>query len=281
VTMGDAQVVNVFGKQQGMFVPIPPSYYVIQRTPFLNRYGATVYATTITTTLPLTSIQDDQQAQIWDSDEVFVDVVSSIPGKMIDILVYAITTFSNLSYDPASFATARLYTDGIPMNHVVRDRRDTLEYCESIAFQGKCALWINDNTVFVRYLPVEPVPVDTITTANILQDSLSIFATDTEDVVTKYVALWKFTESQPENNQIVFRYNMQKYNYHEDQYTFFAFNDPGSVSWSARYWSVRKGTVYKKIKFKTDMTKLNLEAFDPITVDIVPMVSCAPVTGII
>lgn len=281
VSLNGVNVLNVFGKQQGMYVPVPRDKYIIQFTPFITRFGQTVFATTITTLLPLTSIQDDVGAQIWESDEIFVDLISGIPGKMVDILIYAISTFTNLGYDPVSFAATRLYTDAIPMNHVVRGRDDTLKYCEDIAFQGKCALWVNDNIVYIRYMPIEPTPVDTITTTDILEDTLSIFTTETENVVTKYVATWKFTEDQPVNNQIVFRYNMAKYNYHDETYNFFAFNDPGSVGWSARYWSVRKGTVYKKIKFKTDLTKMNLEAFDPVLIDIVPMVSCVPVVGII
>jgi hypothetical protein len=281
VTLGTVQVLNVFGRQQGMFVPVPPEYLRIEQTPFITKIGQTVFATTVTTTLPLTSIEDAEGQQIWQDDTIYVDVVSGVPGRLVDILTYAIQNFTNLGIDSASFAQARLYTDSIPMNHVVRDRRDTLEYMEAIAFQGKCALWINDNIVYIRYLPIEPAPVDTITVANILEDSLSIFTTSTEEVVTKYVAIWKLTESQQENNEIVFRYNMEKYNYHEEQYNFFAFNDPGSVGWSARYWSVRKGTMYKKIKFKTDLTKLNLEAFDAVLIDIVPMVSCVPVVGII
>jgi hypothetical protein len=281
VSLNGVNILNVFGKQQGMYVPVPRDKYVTQFTPFITKTGQVVFATTITTTLPLTSIQDDAGNQVWEDDQIYVDLVSGIPGRMVDILIYAISTFTNLGYDPGSFATARMYTDAIPMNHVVQERRDTLEYCEAIAFQGKCALWVNDNRVYIRYLPVEPTPVDTITTNDILEDTLSIFTTDTEDVVTKYIALWKFSQDQPENNQIVFRYNMQKYNYQDESYTFFAFNDPGSVGWSARYWSVRKGTVYKKIKFKTDLTKMNLEAFDAVLVDIVPMVSCVPVVGIV
>lgn len=280
-TLGSSQIINLFGRQQGMYVPIPPQYRSIQFTPFIRRDNSVVFATTITTTLPLTSIQDDAGNQIWEDDTIYADLVSTVPGRMVDILIYAITNFTNLQYDPATFATARLYTDAIPMNHVVRDRRDTLEYMEAIAFQGKCALWINDGIVYIRYLPVEPVPIDTISLADILEDSLSIFSTETEDVVTKYVALWKFSEDQQDSNKIVFRYNLERYNYHEDQYSFFAFNDPGSVGWSARYWSVRKATVYKKIKFRTDLTKLNLEAFDAVTIDLVGLVSCVPVTGVI
>lgn len=281
VSLGRDTIVNVMGKQQGMFVVIPPEYYTLVYTPFVRSDGITTYATTITLARPLTSILNTYGDQIWESDDVYVDVIGAAPGKMVDILVYAITNFSNLSYDPVSFALARLYTDSIPMNHVVRQRLDTLKYIEDIAFQGKCALWVKDQTVYIRYLPVEPTPADMISTNDVLENTLEITSTSTEEVVTKLTATWKFTEDQSENNQIVYRYNIQKYGLHEMDYNFFAFNDPESVGWSARYWIMRKANVFKRIKFKTDLSKLNLETWDAVTIDMTGFVSSEPVVGII
>jgi hypothetical protein len=281
VSLGHDQILNLMGRQQGMYIKIPPQYYSIQYLPLVRRDGITVNATAVTFFRPLTSILNRYGDQIWESDDVYVDVVGTAPGKMVDILVYAITNFSNLTYDPGSFGVARLYTDQVPMNHVVRDRVDTLKYIEDIAFQGKCALWVKDGVVYIRYLPVEPSPVDTISTSDILEDSLEISSTSTEEVVTKLSALWKFTEDQPESNRIIYRYNIQKYGLHEMEYSFFAFNDPASVGWSARYWIMRKSSVFKRIKFRTDLTKLNLESFDAITIDMPGLVANTSVVGLV
>lgn len=280
ISLGGVTSLNIWGRQQGMYVSIPTQYYTIASTPFRRSDGIIVNATTLTLLQPLTTILNRYGEQVWESDDIFVDVRSDIPGKMVDIIVYAIENFSNITYDPVSFGLARLYTDHVPMNHVVRDRRDTLQYIKEIAFQGKCALWINDNIAYIRYLPVEPAPVDTIVTADILEDTLEIFSTDTEEVITRLTALWKFTEDQPTANKIHFRYNIQKYGLQDLEYNFFAFNDATSVGWSARYWIIRKGTVFKKIRFKTDLIKLNLETWDAVTVNI-PFVANEPVTGII
>lgn len=281
ISIGTSQPIAIYGQQQGAFVPIPTNLYTIQQTPFITRTGQTVFATTLTMTTPLSLVPNVYNQYLWDSDNIYADVIGPVPGRMVDILQYVIDNFSSLEYDPVSFSIARLFTDGIPMNHAIRDRRECLTYIEAIAFQGKCVCWIKDSVVYIRYQPVEPIPVDTISLGNILEKTLEIYSTNTEDVVTKYIATWKFNESQPENNELVFRYNLARYFLHEDTYNFFAFNDPGSVGWSARYWSMFKATVFKKIKFKSDISLIHLESFDAVNVNLLGLAANEVVVGIV
>lgn len=281
VSLGAANVFGVFGKQQGMFVPLPQSTYSIVNVPFQRQDGIVVTATAIVLTQPLTTILNSYGDQLWESDDLYVNVDGPVPGRMVDILAYCIQNFSNLQYDPGSFGQARLYTDAIQMNHVVRERLDTLGYIKELAFMGKCALWVRGRTVYIRYLPVEPTPVDTISTSDVIEDSLSISTTDTESVVTKFVAEWKFNEYQERLNKLVFRYNIQKYGVHEERYNYFAFSTVDAVSWSARYWIMRKSNLFKLITFKTDLTKINLESLDPVLVNMPGLVSNAPVVGLV
>jgi hypothetical protein len=281
VSLGAANVFGVFGKQQGMFVPLPQSAYSLVNVPFQRADGVLVTATAIVLSQPLTTLLNDYGDQIWESDDIFVNVDGPVPGTMVDIMVYCIQNFSNLTYDPGTFGQVRLYTDAIQFNHVVRDRLDTLQYIQELAFMGKCAVWVKSGVVYIRYLPVEPTPVDTITTADVIEDSLSITSTDTESVVTKFVAEWKFDEWQHRFNKLVFRYNIQRYGVHDQMYNYFAFNTADAVSWSARYWIMRKSNLFKLISFRTDLTKLHLETFDPVTVDMPGLVSNTPVVGVI
>lgn len=281
ISIGVSTPIAIYGQQQGAFIPIPTSLYSVQVQTFIDRFGDPVPITTLIMGTPLSVVPNVYNQYLWDSDNIYADIQGPVPGRMVDILEYVITNFSTLHFDPASFAVARMFTDIIPMNHAVRDRRECLAYIEAIAFQGKCVTWIKDSVVYIRYQPVEPTPVDTISTSDILEKSLIIDSTPTESVVTKYIATYKFNESQPENNELVFRYNLARYFLHEETYNFFAFNDPGSVGWSARYWSMFKATVFKKIQFKTDISKINLESFDPINVNLLGLAADEVVTGIV
>jgi hypothetical protein len=281
VSLGTANVFGVFGKQQGMFVPLPQSVYSIVHVPFQRADGLVVTATSIVLSQPLTTLLNDYGDQIWESDDLYINLDGPVPGTMVDIMVYCIQNFSKLTYDPGSFGQTRLYTDHIQFNHVVRERLNTLDYLKELAFMGKCSLWVKSGVVYIRYLPVEPVSVDTITTADVIEDSLSISTTDTESVVTKFVAEWKFNEFQDRYNKLVFRYNIDKYGVHDEQYNYFAFNTVDAVSWSARYWIMRKSNLFKLISFRTDLTKIHLESFDPVVVNMPGIVSNSAVTGFI
>lgn len=282
-TFGTSQVHNIYGKQQGVYVKVPTSDYTVSYNTFTSPTTGNVLTATIITFLkPLSSYKDPDGNQIWDSDEIYCDVQGEVNGTFVDIVSWTVQNFTDLVAPPGSnWDDVKALTLNVPMNFVVTERKNALDFIKELAFQAKCAAWVNDGFLWLRYLPEKPTPVDSITTADILEDTLEIFCSDTEELVTKFVAEWKFELEQSRPNRTIYRYNVERYGTHEEKYNYFAFQHVEQVKWSARYWIIRKANTWKKIRFRTLIHKLKLETFDPITVDLVGLVSNDPVVGII
>ncbi len=154
-----------------------------------------------------------------------------------------------------------------PSHFALTQRKQILQVLEEIAFQARCAITLKDNTFFLRYLPAEPVSVDTITESDIEVGSLELFHTTTEDLVTKLVARWRATGAQEEDNKVILRHNVRKYGTKEREFDFYIYNKVDMVIKSATYWLIRFSNTWKKVRFSTPITKLNLETFDAVTLD--------------
>ena len=292
-------------------VDVPSDLYTIQST----TYGS-ITAVEIVLSKPLSHIMDEG----W-QDQLYVTFESTIGPNLVDIIQYVVTHFTNatnstddagLSCDAASFAAVKAKLAIFPANFAVNDKRNVLAFLKDVAFQARCALWVSDETVYLKYLPEEPTPVDTITVSDIEADKgVEVELTPTEDLVTKIDATWHLrceasgtTESRNwqtawnaaptmTNSEdaagtkdsaftITLRHNVKKYGVHEQSYNFFIFNQPDIVYKMATFWLIRKSNTWKRIKFTTPLHKLNLETFDAVTLDFTtPYVANGPITAIV
>lgn len=260
----NSQITGVWARAKGVRVPVPSSYYTIGRWSFTNSDLNTVSAQLVTMSIPLTSILDKDGQNIYDSDEIWCDINGEVGNNFADIIAYVATVFSDLTLNGPEALAVKSLTFNNPMNFVLFERKPILDFMRELAFQAKVAIWLNDREIRMRYLSAEYPPVDTITPADLIEDSLVITSTSTEELVTKMVGTWKSNFDQETHNITTLRYNMAKYGLHSEDVDYYGFNMGSLVQRSLAFWVVRKGTIWKRIRFKCFIDKLNIESHDPV-----------------
>lgn len=271
-SLGLVNVTNVWAQSKYGRAIVPSNWYTVQS---VNYNG--MLATQIIFPTPLTSYPGD-----WQDGNIQIDCESTIPPNAIDIMLWAITNYSTLAYDATSFNYVRDKVARFPMNFCLTSRKNIVQFLQEIAFQARCAIWINDRKFFVRFLPEALAPVETLSDNDIEVDSVTVTSTDTERLVTKFVAEWKADSFQSESNKIIFRYNIQKYGLHEETYDFYAYNQQDCVEVAAQFWMIRKSSTWKYVNCKALLNKLRIETFDPVEFSFTEnLVANGPVVGII
>jgi hypothetical protein len=247
-------------------VDVPTDLYTVASVV----YG-TVTAVQITFTKPLSTIAD----QGW-SDDIYVTFQSSIGPNIVDILIYLIDTYTDLTYDATTFAYVRTKLVQYPANFPILDRKNTLTVLQEIAYQARCALWISNGVFYIKYLPEVPTINDTIDVSDVeAEKGIEVDLTSTENLVTKMVVKWRVSwapgqtdrEKDKSEKTIILRHNIERYGTQEEEYDFYIYNQPDTVLKCATFWLIRKSHTWKMLKFKTFLNKLNLETFDCVNLD--------------
>jgi hypothetical protein len=277
VSMVPGTVLNVKAKRafEGIkqLMTVPADYYTIRT----ETYGS-IEAVMLRLDKPLSSYEDEG----WD-DDLYVTFESEIGPNVVDILEYLIGLYlPEMATDNTSFAHVKAHLTDYPANFAIMDRRNIVEVLEEIAHQSRCAIWLNGDTFFLRYLPEEPTPTLTISQTDIVPKSMEVFHTDTEDLVTKLVAEWRESYAADEPNKVILKHNVNKYGTQEETEEYYIYNSQDLVIKSATFWLIRMANTWKKMRFKTFLHKLQLETLDPVTLDFTETyVSTAACTGII
>lgn len=268
ITPGEVLAVRAYKQFIGerRLVDVPPELYTVET----KTYGS-ITAVQLVFDRPLSTIAD----QGW-SDDVYVTFASTIGPNIVDILSHLIDTYTDLEKDTASFAYVREKLERYPANFPILDRRNIITVLQEIAYQARCALWLNNGVFHLRYLPEEPEPVDTITESDIDAESGAVVSfTPTEDLATKMKITWRMSwaPGQTDRDQdrgerlIILRHNVAKYGVHETSDHFYIYNQPDSILKCATFWLIRQSNTWKRVRFRTFLTKLNLEPFDCVTLD--------------
>jgi hypothetical protein len=236
---------------------IPASYYNIVYKTF-----GTLQATFIEMLVPLSS----REGENW-SDDIWVNASSPIGPNAVDIIKYLITNYTNQSYDTTSFDEVHSLINPYTCNFALTERRGTLQILEEIAYQSRCAIWFKGGRFYLKYLPKQYDPVDTITEDDVESGTLQVFGTDTEEVVTKWSINWRDRMDREPPNKIIYRYHVKKYGLVAQEYDCYIYNLKATVQKFALFWLIRKANTWKKIKFSTFLNKLRLEPFDSVLLD--------------
>ena len=240
-------------------INVPDDLYVIQVTD----YGP-IQAVEIVIDKPLSTIT----GQGW-SDDLYVTFESDIGPHTCDILEYIIDNYTDLEYDTTSFTNIRTALTPFPMNFPLLEKKNALTVLQEIAFQARCALWISNGTFYIKYLPEEPTPDDTITVSDIdAEAGLEVELTTTEDLITRMNVKWRISWNEDKPNKVILRHNVKKYGTQQEDFFFYCFNQPDIVLKAATFWLIRKSNTWKKVKFSTYLQKLNLEVFDTVTLSL-------------
>lgn len=265
-------VLNVWAYNKYGRSVVPKGWYVVQHVSF-----GSLLATRIFFPTPLTSYPGE-----WQDGDIEIDCVSTIGPNVVDILRWAINNFCSYTFDAASFNHVEAKLAAYPANFALTERKEVVRFLQEVAFQSRCAIWINDRKFFLRYLPEQLAAVETLTDDDIEVNSVVVSSTETERLVTKFVALWKHRHNQSEPNKIIYRYNIKKYGVLEEEYNFYIYNNASLVAKSAEFWMIRKSNTWKRISCKALLHKLRIETFDPVEFTFTEnLVSTGPIIGII
>lgn len=272
-SIGTVEVLNVWAQNKNGRAVVPRGFYTID----VQSYGSGLVATRIIFNTPLTSQPGD-----WTDGDIEIDCESEVGPNIVDIMEWVIERFCSFTIDATSFNYVKGKVGAYPANFAITDRKNVVQFLQEVAFQSRCAIWLNDRKFFLRYLPEELAPIDTIMDADVEVDSLQLTTTDTERLVTKFVATWRERLNQSEPNKIIYRYNVQKYGILEETYDFYIYNNHDLVAKSAEFWMIRKSNTFKIISMKVMLHKLNIEAFDPVSFNFQEKIAAnTAVTGII
>lgn len=218
---------------------------------------------TVKLTKQLSGIPDQQ----WE-DEIYVTFESEVGPNTVDIMEYLIETYSDLDIDEDSFDEVRAYLEPFPSNFAIFDRPQILRILQEIAFQARCAVFVANDTVFLKYLPVTPDSVQTITLSDVAQKSLSISLTDTEKLVTKMVVTWRPTYADDDERKMILRHNVAKYGIQEKTFNWFIYNQPDIIRKAATFWLIRYANTWKRVTFSGYINLLNVETFDGVALNL-------------
>lgn len=235
-------------------VTVPPNLYTITHAIF-----GSITATLITIPTPL-SVRPNEG---WE-DDIFCNIISPIGPNVVDVLIWAIQTYSTKPFDTTSFNTVKTYQNAYPVGFCLRNRMSLTKFLQDVCFQSRCALYTKEDKYYLKYLPREEASVDTIEEADIEFGTLEVTCDHTENLITKYTATWKQYADQQKDNLIIFRYNIRKYGTHEQTDNYYIYNILELVEKSALFWLVRRANTWKKVSFSCCLDKLPLETFDTV-----------------
>jgi hypothetical protein len=255
------------GKRQ--LLTVPADYYTVRHSDF-DSY----IVCEIVFDKPLSSRDEG-----WE-DDIYVSLESTVGPNTVDILRWFIEFYTDYSIDEASFNAVRALVDNYPMHFWLRERKNLLDVLKEIAYQARCAIWLRDDTFYIKYLSTEPAAIDTITESDIIVNSLKLTHTPTEDLITKYVAEWYKDYAAEEPNKVILRHNTFRYGMHEQVFDYYCFNIYELVVKSATFWLIRSSNTWRKVAFSTPIHKLNLEVFDTVELHL-PDIADVPVKAII
>jgi hypothetical protein len=201
------------------------------------------------------------------SDDIYATIESTVGPNTVDIMIWLIETYTDLSYDVTTFNAVRTYIDNYPSHFALLDRKNIMTLLEEIAFQARCSIWISEGIFYLKYLSEDEASIDTITEADIDVGSLVINTTNTEEIVTKLTATWTDNLAKTSKNKVVLRHNVKKYGTLEREIDFYIYNIQELVIKSATFWLIRFANVWKSINFNTYLDKLAIETFDTVLFD--------------
>jgi hypothetical protein len=239
---------------------VPASYYTVYETDY---GGYDVVEIGMNKALPL---YNDQ----WE-DQIYVSFTSSVGPNPCDIIEWLVNKYTDLTIDSASFASVKSYLTNYPSNFYLTTRPDVYKLINDIAYQSRCAVYIRNDVIYIRYLSVEPTSERTLGESDILSGSFVEFLSETEDVYTTHNISWQPSGAAVRNDQsidrkLILKYNVNKYGTVEEDWDYYTYNIYELVLKSGTFWLIRKANSWKKLKFQLPIKHIDLDVGDAVTI---------------
>ncbi len=256
---------------------VPTNYYEVLQVGF-----GSLPVTMLYLPHPLSSkIQSDRKTEGW-ADDLFATVQSPIGPNTVDIMIWMIENYTDHEIDATSFNAVRSMISPFPSHFAIMDRPTITKVLADIAYQARCIIYLKNNTYYLKYLAQMETPVATITEADIIEQSLSVEYTETEDLVTKWVLEWQDNYKTTKKNLIVLRYNIGPYGAIEKRYNYFIYNMQQLVERSGTFWLIREANTFKRVRLTVPIKFLNVETLDTITLNFThPFIAYGPIPCVV
>jgi hypothetical protein len=245
-----------------LLMAVPTDLYTVYET---NYGGYTVVE--IGFNEPLSQIDET-----W-SDEIFVSFTSDVGPNPCDVIEWLVNKYATVTVDAASFATVKAQLANYPTNFYVKSKQSVFQTIQDVAYQSRCAVYVRDNVLYIKYLAAEPASVRTLTADDIVVNTFKIKYTESEDLETKQVISWRQTDAPVvkgtiPDQKIVLKHNVSKYGIMEADHNYYTQNTFDTILKSATFWLIRGANTWKTVEFDTPLSMLDLDVFDCITLNI-------------
>ena len=219
------------------------------------------------------------------SDDIYVSLTSDEGPNPVDTIEWLLDKYTTLTFDTTSFNDVKAKLANYPSNFWVKDRKNILQLIHDIAYQVRCAVYIRNNVVYIKYLSEEPTSVRTLTESDIITNTFLISLTETEDIATKHTIDWQKTEAGVEDDddvdlKIILKHNVSKYGVSPENWSYYTQNTYDTILKSATFWLIRRANTWKRVEFDTPLRHLDLDIFDCITLNVAQF-SSTPVKVVI
>lgn len=239
-------------------VQIPSSRYVKTLNTTLNGQ--------LCSTITLYQELDQYIGENWET-EIFVTLVSAEGPNTADVIQYLLETYTPYTADATSFAAVNTLLTRYPSHFALFEQRDVIDLLADIAFQARCALVYDGDSIKISYLSKLPTIVNTIDTSNINMKSVNLGYTNREDIITDFTLTWR-KDYIEEEQEYRYKNNIDSYGQNKQTYDFFIYNIESLVALSAAFWGVRKSNCWRTNKCKTFLNALAYESFDCVGIKI-------------
>lgn len=242
-----------------LLMPLPLHYYTIDL--------AFAIAGFTTTVIKLQRPLREYEGENWE-DKIFVSLESTLSSNTSDVIKWLIETWTDFTVDSSSFNSVKSSLTNFPSNFALLKKEDALSLIEDIAWQARCAVWLVNDVIFIKYLSKEPTTDLTITDKDIEVGSYQETFTGTDELITIVEGEWKPDLSAPEPNKIILRNNVPIYGVHKEEYNIFIYNIEELVQRTLTFWLIRKSNTWRKVIFTGFMNLLEVEVFDTVRLNV-------------
>jgi len=245
-----------------LLVEVPAAFYTVYETDY-DGYE-------------VTEIGLNKKLSLYDSDwddDLYISLTSDVGPNPVDVIEWLVEKYSTLTIDATSFADVQSKMTVYPTNFYVKERLNILDLIQDIAYQTRCAVYIRNDVVYIKYLSEEPTSVRTLTASDILLQSFHVNHTSTEDLVTKHSISWRNGEAAIDSEdsterKIILKYNVPKYGVSSHDFDYYTQNTFDTILKSATFWLIRRSHTWKTVSFETTIQNLDLDVYDCVTLDL-------------
>ena len=216
--------------------------------------------------------QVTRKSEGWE-DQIYVSFTSSVGPSPCDTIEWLVNKYTDLTVDATSFASVKALLTNYPNNFYLLDRPNVLDLINDIAYQSRCATYVRNNVIYIRYLSYEPTSVRTLSEDDILFGTFKESFSETEDVFTTHNIDWQtggaaVRDDQTPERKLILKYNVDKYGAVESGWDYYTYNIYENVLKSGTFWLIRKANSWKMLQFQLPLKHIDLDVGDAVMINV-------------